>query len=88
MYGGAFPEASAYPSDIPVKDMVPLQYTISPDQVYVRVEKVKSDYYYAPTFTTNPNDHKMIVGKDEYYQIYFNHRYAFVKASDVEIKKQ
>jgi hypothetical protein len=30
----------------------------------------------------------MIVGKDEYYQIYFNHRYVFVKASDVEVKKQ
>lgn len=88
VYGGAFPEASAYPSDIPVKAMVPLQYKISPDQVYVGVEKVRSDYYYAPTFTTNPNDHKMIVGKDEYYQIYFNHRYAFVKASDVEVKRQ
>ncbi|MFD0696765.1 N-acetylmuramoyl-L-alanine amidase [Paenibacillus sp. GCM10027628] len=90
VYGAAYPEAAAYPSDISPKVLIPLQYTIPQDQVYVAVEKVKSDYYYASVFTNDPYaTHKLVKGKEEFYRIYFNHRFAFVRASDVEkVQKQ
>jgi hypothetical protein len=51
----------------------------------VALEKVKSDYYHAVVFTHDPYlAAKEIVGNEEYYRIQFNHRFAFVKASDVD----
>ncbi|MGE7218998.1 N-acetylmuramoyl-L-alanine amidase [Priestia koreensis] len=86
VYGAAYPEASAYPEDVTARDNVPLQYTISEGQYYVAAEKAKSDFYNATTYTLNPYDvHKMVYGKDEYYRIHLNHRYAFVKAEDVDV---
>ncbi|SFJ68706.1 peptidoglycan recognition protein family protein [Thermoflavimicrobium dichotomicum] len=86
VYGVAYPEASAYPEGISPAAIVPLQYKITAGQIYVASEKVKGDYYYAKTFTLDPAaTHKVIIGKEEYYRIQFNHRHAFVKASDVEI---
>ncbi|MBE9915117.1 N-acetylmuramoyl-L-alanine amidase [Paenibacillus donghaensis] len=85
VYGAAYPEATAYPSEITPNVLVPLQYTISQGQSYVAVDKDKSDYYYAPVFTNDPYaTNKLVKGKEEFYRIYFNHRFAFVKASDVE----
>ncbi|HZG14781.1 MAG TPA: peptidoglycan recognition family protein [Candidatus Bathyarchaeia archaeon] len=86
VYGAAFPEASAYPSDVPPRNMEVL-YRIDEGQAYVVAEKTKGNYYHAVTFSHDPydDDHKMVIGEEEYYQIYFNHRFGFVKASDVEI---
>nr|WP_314591085.1 N-acetylmuramoyl-L-alanine amidase [Paenibacillus terrigena] len=85
VYGAAYPEEAAYPSDITPNVLVPLQYTISQGQSYIAVEKDKSDYYDAPVFTTDPYaTSKLVKGKKEFYRIFFNHRFAFVKASDVE----
>ncbi|PLT29714.1 N-acetylmuramoyl-L-alanine amidase [Peribacillus deserti] len=86
VYGSAYPEAAAYPADIPYKSITPLQYTIGEGQVYAAEEKVKADYYNAKVFTLTPYGvHKMVYGNEEYYRIHFNHRYAFVKAADVDI---
>lgn len=83
VYGRAYPEASAYPSTVPVQSVVPLQYTIPAGQEYVASGPVRSDYYYAPTYTLNPADHTVVIGTTMYYEIQLNHRFAYVKASDV-----
>ncbi|TMU84357.1 N-acetylmuramoyl-L-alanine amidase [Bacillus sp. BHET2] len=86
VYGVAYPEAEAFPGDIPVREMSPLQYTLSPGQNYVATEKVKGSYYSAPVYTYNPETtHKIVWGDDEFYLIHLNHRLAFVRASDVDV---
>ncbi|GAC43000.1 negative regulator [Paenibacillus popilliae ATCC 14706] len=88
VYGAAFPENSAYPQNITPPEVAPLQYKISEGQFYVAVEKMNGDWYHAKVFTESPYGfHTEIVGKDEYYRIYLNHRFGFVKASDVDVVK-
>lgn len=85
VYGAAYPEAAAYPADMKPNELAPLQYSISQGQSYVAVDKINGDYYDAPVFTKDPYaTNKHIKGKEMFYRIYFNHRFAFVKASDVE----
>jgi len=82
VYGWPHPERSAYPSYIPKKDIpkvVPLQYSIPAGQSYVVTDQVTSDYYWSPTQTK----HALVQGHAVYYEISFNHRLAFVWASDV-----
>ncbi len=88
VYGRAYPEASAYHSGIPPQPIAPLQYTLKPGQAYVLADDdLASDYYYAKTFNDSiPGDHTVVVGEDEYYQIWFGHRIAYVRAADVSIK--
>ncbi|MBH8597669.1 peptidoglycan recognition family protein [Thermoactinomyces sp. CICC 10523] len=86
VYGAAYPEDAAYPAGITPAALIPLQYKIPAGQVYVAEEKVKGDYYYAKVFTDDPYaTHKMICGQQEFYRIHFNHRFAFVRASDVDV---
>jgi N-acetyl-anhydromuramyl-L-alanine amidase AmpD len=85
VYGRAYPEAAAYPPGIPVQSIVPIQYSIPAGQIYVAKDRVKADYYWAPTFTLDPADHVVVEGQTEYYLIFFNHRLAFLKASDVDV---
>ncbi|WP_255298562.1 N-acetylmuramoyl-L-alanine amidase [Brevibacillus dissolubilis] len=85
VYGGAYPEASAFPAGISPRTLTPL-YTIPQGQKYVAVEKIKSNFYNATVFSHNPTaTHKMVFGNEEYYRIHFGHRYGFVKASDVDV---
>jgi N-acetyl-anhydromuramyl-L-alanine amidase AmpD len=87
VYGSAFPEASAYPSAVPVKPNAPLAYQILPGQEYVTTGTVPDDYYYAVTFNSSkPDDHTVIGGTTPYYQIVYNHRLFYVKAADVVVK--
>jgi N-acetyl-anhydromuramyl-L-alanine amidase AmpD len=84
VYGSAYPEASAYPPAVPVPAIAPLSYTIPAGQEYVTSGQVPDNYYYAVTINSSlPNDHTVISGQTVYYQISFNHREFFVKASDV-----
>ncbi|GAC42999.1 negative regulator [Paenibacillus popilliae ATCC 14706] len=86
VYGAAYPEMSAYPKDITPDKINPLQYKISEGQFYVAVEKMKADSYIAKVFSESPYGvNTMILGNDEYYRIHFNHRFGFVKASDVDV---
>ncbi|MEU1480358.1 peptidoglycan recognition family protein [Streptomyces sp. NPDC005760] len=84
VYGRAYPEASAYPTGVPVQAVSPLPYKVLKGQTYVVGDKVPSEYYYAVTFTTD--SHKVVAGKDPYYEIQYGHRVAFVRAADVEVK--
>ncbi|MFF4055055.1 N-acetylmuramoyl-L-alanine amidase [Streptomyces sp. NPDC001668] len=84
VYGRAYPEASAYPTGVPVQAVSPLPYKVLKGQTYVVGDKVPGEYYYAVTFTTD--SHKVVAGKDPYYEIQYGHRVAFVRAADVEVK--
>jgi hypothetical protein len=83
VYGRAYPEASAYPAGIPVQAISPLPYKLLAGQTYVVGDKVPGEYLYAPTFDTAV--HRVVRGKELYYEIQFGHRVAFVKASDVRV---
>jgi hypothetical protein len=85
VYGRAYPEAAAYPPGIPVQAIVPLRYSIPAGQIYVAADLVRADYYYAPTFTLDPHDHTVVEGQTQYYLIYFNHRVAYLQATDVDV---
>jgi hypothetical protein len=88
VYGGAYPEAAAFASaGIPKVINNALQYRIPAGQVYVSKDLVSADYYYAKLYN-NPSTYKVVEGEDEYYEISFNHRVAFVKKSDVDIVNQ
>ncbi|MBG0857476.1 N-acetylmuramoyl-L-alanine amidase [Streptomyces spinoverrucosus] len=83
VYGRAYPEASAYPVGVPAQPVSPLPYELLRGQKYVVGDKVPGEYYYAVTFATD--GHKVVVGKDLYYEIQFGHRVAFVRAADVKV---
>ena len=45
-----------------------------------------TNYYRASTFSLDtPNDHVDVVGQDRYYQISLGHRFAYVRAADVDV---
>ncbi|AVH60481.1 MULTISPECIES: N-acetylmuramoyl-L-alanine amidase [Streptomyces] len=83
VYGRAYPEKEAYPAGVPVQSVSPLPYKLLEGQRYAAGDKVPGEYYYAPTFDTAP--HKVVIGKDMYYEIQFGHRVAFVRAADVRV---
>ncbi|WP_405875975.1 MULTISPECIES: N-acetylmuramoyl-L-alanine amidase [unclassified Streptomyces] len=83
VYGRAYPEASAYPAGVPVQAVSPLPYTLLKGQRYVVGDRVPGEYYYAVTFTTD--SHRVVVGKDLYYEIQFGHRVEYVRAADVDV---
>jgi N-acetyl-anhydromuramyl-L-alanine amidase AmpD len=89
VYGRAFPEASAYPAGIPVQALAPLQYAFKTGQRYAVGDlTVPTDYYRAATYSLEtPNDHVDVVGQDRYYQISLGHRFAYVRAADVDVVK-
>lgn len=88
VYGRAYPEQSAYPEGIPYQTVTPLQYSIGAGQAYpVGDHSIETDYYRAVTFDGQPpNDHVQVRGKDRYYQIWFGHRMAYVRAADVDLR--
>ncbi|MFI9769048.1 N-acetylmuramoyl-L-alanine amidase [Streptomyces sp. NPDC052415] len=83
VYGRAYPEASAYPEGVPAQPVSPLPYRLPKGQKYVVGDKVPGQYYYAVTF--DEAAHRVVTGKDLYYEIQFGHRVAFVRAADVEV---
>ena len=87
VYGSAYPEASAYPADVPVRGNAPLAYSFPAGQAYLTVGQVPDDYYHAVTFDNSaPDDHTVIHGTTQYYEIVYNHRLYYVNAADVQLK--
>ncbi|MFF7550860.1 N-acetylmuramoyl-L-alanine amidase [Streptomyces canus] len=91
VYGRAYPETSAYPSSLstlaadPNQQLTPLSHeTVQPGQAYRALDQVTGDFYYAENLncTADP-DCLLVVGTTQYYPIRYNHRIAYVKASDV-----
>ncbi|MFJ5533049.1 N-acetylmuramoyl-L-alanine amidase [Streptomyces sp. NPDC093261] len=85
VYGRAYPEKEAYPDGVPVQSVSPLPYRLPAGQRYVIGDRVPGEYYYAVTFT--PDSHRVVVGKDLYYEIQFGHRVEFVRAADVQVER-
>ncbi|MFB7275279.1 N-acetylmuramoyl-L-alanine amidase [Streptomyces sp. NPDC056244] len=84
VYGRAYPEASAYPADIPVQTVTPLPYKVLAGQRYVVGGlAAPGEYYFAPVFDIT--GHRVVRGKEKYYEIQIGHRVGYVKASDVEV---
>ncbi len=88
VYTSAYPEASAYPAAIPVR-LQNTPYTMTAGQKYtVDAKSVGSDYYYDATANYSlPDDHMIVVGKQRYYEITFNHHAGFVKVEDVTLRQ-
>ncbi|MFD7325945.1 N-acetylmuramoyl-L-alanine amidase [Streptomyces sp. NPDC059875] len=85
VYGRAYPEASAYPAGVPVQSVSPLPYKLLAGQAYVVGDRTPGEYYFAPVFDTT--GHAVVRGQEQYYEIQFGHRVAFVKASDVRVSR-
>ncbi|MEU9701715.1 N-acetylmuramoyl-L-alanine amidase [Streptomyces sp. NPDC047981] len=85
VYGRAYPEPSAYPAGVPVQAVSPLPYRLLAGQSYVVGGRTPGEYYFAPTF--DAAGHRVVRGQEEYYQIQFGHRIAFVKAADVRVRQ-
>ncbi len=84
VYGRAYPEKEAYPEGVPVQAVTPLPYKLRAGQAYVLGATSPGEYLWAATF--EPAGHRVVRGKEVYYEIQFGHRVAFVKASDVTVR--
>ncbi|MFF0793378.1 N-acetylmuramoyl-L-alanine amidase [Streptomyces spiralis] len=84
VYGRAYPEKEAYPAGVPAQSVSPLPYKLLAGQKYVVGDVVPGEYLYAVTFTTD--SHRVVTGKDLYYEIQFGHRVEFVRAADVRLE--
>jgi N-acetyl-anhydromuramyl-L-alanine amidase AmpD len=71
----------AYPSSV---STATLGYTIPAGQVYVATDLVGADYYSATTYNA-PSTYHVVTSGEQFYAISFNHRLAFVRASDVQV---
>ncbi|MEU9998814.1 peptidoglycan recognition family protein [Streptomyces sp. NPDC050848] len=85
VFGRAYPEASAYPAGVPVQTVSPLPYKLLAGQSYVVGDRTPGEYFFAPAFDTT--GHRVVRGQEEYYEIQFGHRVAFVKAADVRVSR-
>ncbi|MFI1091304.1 N-acetylmuramoyl-L-alanine amidase [Streptomyces sp. NPDC020917] len=90
VYGRAYPEDAAYaPKGVPVQTSNGAsltKYSIPPGQSYAQAgPEAVGDYYFAGTYAgTQPNDRTLVTGTDQFYPIQYNHRIAWVKATDVK----
>nr|WP_202539195.1 N-acetylmuramoyl-L-alanine amidase [Streptomyces sp. SID8379] len=83
VYGRAYPEASAYPAGMTPQAISPLPYKLLAGQRYVIGGRTTGEYFYSPTFDTT--SHRVVKGKDVYYEIQFAHRIEYVRAADVQV---
>lgn len=88
VYGRAFPDKAAYqaagvpydPSDAPK----PLSWTIPAGQSYTVVEPMQASDYYARFDGAHLRvNHVLVQSPEQYLLVDYNHRYAWVKASDL-----
>ena len=89
VYGRAYPEAAAYPADVAPQALTPI-YTMPAGQSYAVADLVGASYYWAPQYAVTPEaaPHTTIADETGYYRIFFNHRFAFVRASDVVVSTE
>ncbi|REH17423.1 N-acetylmuramoyl-L-alanine amidase [Kutzneria buriramensis] len=89
LYGRAFPEQSEYPATIPfdpVWTVGPIPWTMAAGQSYLATGVFRAENYYArfdPAAV--PSNHTLVTGNTDYFQISYNHRVVYVKASDVQL---
>ena len=76
VYGRAYPES--------ISSARLTRYSIAAGQAYVVYDKFVGDYYEATTFD-DLESYRLHTTPTEFYLIQYNHRLAFVRASDVEV---
>ncbi|WP_267241196.1 N-acetylmuramoyl-L-alanine amidase [Streptomyces sp. PR69] len=90
VYGRAYPDEAAYAgTGVPVQDdnsASLTEYSVPAGQKYTRAGgAVKGDYYYGGTFDgTGAGSRTRVEGSNVFYPIRYNHRIAWVRASDVQ----
>lgn len=72
----------AYPSSISTATLD--KYSIPAGQVYVAKDLVTADYYSASTYN-DPSSYHLYTSPEQFYEIFFNHRIAYVRADDVSV---
>lgn len=82
VYGRALPEPEAYPDDVPVKAESPLPYSLLAGQRYVTQDHVAGSYV---DKSGSDGTFRVVKGDEEFYEIQFGHRLAYVRASDVDV---
>ncbi|MEU6479386.1 N-acetylmuramoyl-L-alanine amidase [Streptomyces sp. NPDC047017] len=95
VYGRAYPETAAYPAALgsvasdPNQQLTPLSREfVQPGQSYTALPAVSGDFYYAENLNCSATpDCLFVKGSTSYYPIRFNHRLAYVKASDVSVTR-
>jgi len=92
VFSAALPEPAEWPAGTPAGNpttpptTAPL-YRITPDQRYALVGVQPAEYYYARFDEANvPANHTIVRGAQTYYRISFNHRYLYVRATDVRLE--
>ncbi|GAA1069767.1 N-acetylmuramoyl-L-alanine amidase [Kitasatospora nipponensis] len=89
VYGRAYPESAAYARypAITAPEVVALRATIPAGQAYLAADDVpeRADFFYDRNIDGDaPDDRTLVVGQDTYYPIRYNHRLAYLRASDVQ----
>ncbi|MFB7669219.1 N-acetylmuramoyl-L-alanine amidase [Kitasatospora sp. NPDC056138] len=89
VYGRAYPEAAAYAPYPAIKapPVVALGATVPAGQAYLAADGTPEagDFFYDQNINGDaPDDRTLVVGRDTYYPIRYNHRLAFLKSSDVQ----
>lgn len=83
VYGSACPDDGILRNNQVLKTLPKPLYQMQPGQKYVYGGTVASDYFNSHFGSNSFQD--VIHGTDQYYQIQFNHRIGFVKASDTNL---
>jgi hypothetical protein len=81
VYGRAYPEAAAYPQDLPPEKVTPIA-QFPADQEYALGLSTAAEFLAARSF--DPARHRVIRG-EEYHQIQVGHRIGYVRAADVRL---
>ncbi|MDH6115071.1 hypothetical protein P3T36_007360 [Kitasatospora sp. MAP12-15] len=90
VYGRAYPEAAAYAPYPAIKApaVVAMNTGVPAGQAYLAAESTPavSQFFYDRNINGDaPNDRTLVVGQDRYYPIRYNHRLAYLKATDVQL---
>ncbi|MGP4089812.1 N-acetylmuramoyl-L-alanine amidase [Streptomyces sp. KR55] len=83
VYGRALPEEDAYPDEVSAPTESPLPYSFLAGQRYVTQGRLVGSHVDKSSSDDTPN--QVVTGEEEYYQIQFGHRLAYVRASDVDV---
>ena len=73
---------AAYPSSYSTASLD--KYSIPAGQTYVAKDLVSADHYSATTFD-DPSSYSIQTSPEQFYEIFFNHRIAYVSANDVDV---
>ena len=63
---------------------MPIQYRVPAGQRYV-ARDLRGGYYFSPIYAPDLSGKVVVIGQTRYYEIFLDHRIAYVMASDVDV---